>query len=159
MCEYIVGRRLPRGRIRLPPTPSPPDSPPPPPPATIFPKPQQPLKTTACACCKPRPRSKSPRREVIIHVTDFDSSSDESSEDESCKETPNKLKSALKKPSKEVQESPKKKTPEIGKAAKHPSLECECAACLKLVINEVKDQNKKKHVTFDNRYFSPWSSN
>ncbi len=155
MCEYIVGRRLPRARIR-PPTASSPNSllPLPPAPESISPKPQQAPKAAACECCKPRPRSRSPRREVTIHVTDFDSTSDESSGDESSKETLIKLKSALKKPPKEVKESPNEKTPEIVKTTTHPSFECECAVCLKLVLNDVKDQNRKKHVTFEDRYFS-----
>ena len=150
MCEYIVGRRIPRARFRLP-DPSPPESPPPAPkPAAA--KPHH-TASTPCSCCSCRPRSSSPRRKVTVHVTDFDTSSDESSSGDSIKVV-QKLKSALKKPAKE--EPPKKTDPEVCKTTKGEPRDCGCAYCLKSLLDAVKSdiekkQEQKKHVSFDNR--------
>jgi hypothetical protein len=65
------------------------------------------------------------------------------------------LKSALKKPAKDV---PSKKTlPEVCKTTKREASACECVHCLKGLLNQVKidvekKQDQKKHVSFDNRY-------
>lgn len=165
MCEYIVGRRIPRARVRLP-TPSPPDSPTPPPaPKSVAPKPKATSAPYLCSKHRPRSRSrsrsKSPRRKVTVHVTDYDTSSDESSSGESIKVVHKELKSALKKPAKE--ELPKKTVPEVCKTTKREARECECAYCLKGLLDEVKidiekRQEQKKHVSFDNRCRLPFFS-
>ena len=157
MCEYIVGRRIPRPAIRQP-SPSPPESSPhAPKPAAAKLADDSKTKIPSCSCCNHRPgsRCRFPRKQV--HVTDFDTSSDESSGGESIKvaRKDTELKSALKKPSKE--EPPKKTLPEVCKTTKREPSACECVYCLRALLNQVKidiekKQNQKKHVSFENRY-------
>lgn len=157
MCEYIVGRRIPRPANHQP-SPSPPGSPPSAPKPAAAKLAENPkTKIPSCSCCNHRPSSRCRSARKQVHVTDFDTSSDESSGDESVKvaRKDKELKSALKKP---LREEPSKKTlPEVCKTTKRESSACECVYCLKGLLHQVKidierKQNQKKHVSFENRY-------
>lgn len=153
--EYVLGHRIPNTRVRpssslespplsLPPAPRPAPS-----------KLHQHPKSACCSCCNHHP--KTPKKKVQ-HVTDFDTSGDESSSDESTKVVRKELKSALKKPAKE--EQPKKTVQEVCKTSTREARRCECVYCLKSLLDELKidtqkGQDQKKHVSFDNRYCLP----